>query len=42
MFFFLKKCKFAEIGKLNKIDIGTSFIASAIHDVEHPGLNNPY
>ncbi|KAL4457029.1 hypothetical protein ABPG74_014667 [Tetrahymena malaccensis] len=42
MHFFLKKCNFAQIGKLSKIDIGTAFIASAIHDVEHPGFNNPF
>ncbi|EGR34036.1 hypothetical protein IMG5_026420 [Ichthyophthirius multifiliis] len=42
MNFFIKRCLFKNVGGLNPLEIGTMYIAAAIHDLEHPGFNNLY
>lgn len=34
--FFLKKCKFMELAKLNLLELASMYIASACHDIGHP------
>lgn len=40
--FFLKKCKFMELAKLNLLELASMYIASACHDIGHPGLTNVF
>lgn len=33
---------FYEIGKCSKYDIAAVVLSAAVHDYDHPGMNNPY
>ncbi|EGR29086.1 hypothetical protein IMG5_163420 [Ichthyophthirius multifiliis] len=40
--FFITRCEFISLADLNPLEIGTMYISSAIHDLQHPGFTNLY
>jgi hypothetical protein len=41
-YYFLQKCEFKTIAGLTAFEQAAVYIASAVHDIDHPGTNNVY
>lgn len=42
IYYFLHPLNFAGLAELTPLEIGIMYMAAAVHDYQHPGLNNPY